>query len=210
MRKKHLSLFICTMLLLSAPNANMVLGAATTTALVTAQASESLQNEATPINEVITVQKSGTVSMKQIFSTLKKVYKDNYRPNYSIDAATLEEVYGISPKWYKSFRAEQDMISVNVDRIIVVKAKKKYKKQVLNALTGYRQSVIDESFTYPINIGKINAAKVVQYGNYFFYFILGGELGLPTKNDTTEQAMIKRASDANQLAINALDKLFKK
>lgn len=148
------------------------------------------------------------VSLERIHSAIKEVYGENYKPDSPIEQVMLEERYGIKKGWCEELIAEQDLMRIGVDIFIAVKAKEGEAAHVVEALETYKKEMIENSFVYPMNIGKVNAAEIRRYGDYVFYFILGGNLGTSGETEETEKAALIKAKEANQPAIDLLNLAF--
>lgn len=125
--------------------------------------------------------------------------EENYWPNAPLqDAAFFEERYGLSSDQYLDFMAEIPMISVNVDTLVIVRARQAKVADVEAALNAYRDSQINGAQQYPINLGKVQASKVETIGNYVVFVMLGEGAG-----DSVE-ADIAACQQTNDQAIEAI------
>lgn len=112
--------------------------------------------------------KNPEVSIKAIHAAVKESLGENYYPDMAIDEDMLEAIYGLDMGDIESFLAESPMITMNVDTLIVVKAKEGKLAKVVEDLEEYRDYLINDGFMYPMNIAKVQASEVVSYGDYPF------------------------------------------
>lgn len=125
--------------------------------------------------------------------------EENYWPNEPLlDVANFEDRYGLSSDQYLDFIAEIPVINVNVDTLVIVRARQAKVADVEAALNAYRDSQINVAQQYPINLGKVQASKVETIGNYVIFVMLGEGTG-----DSVE-ADIASCQQTNDQAIEAI------
>lgn len=152
------------------------------------------KNDGVSINEV---------PLEDVHSKVKEAYGENYIPSMPLDETMLKETYGIDPEWYEEMIAEGPMISAQIDTFIAVKAKDEKAADVQNALNAYHEVLKQDTFQYPSNLVKIQAAKVVAYGDYVFFLMLGM---IPMEvEEQGEDAILKAYEAENQKAIDAIE-----
>jgi len=148
-------------------------------------------------------------SVKKIRKTVANQYGENYVPDMPLTNDEIKERYGIQPSWYTDIIAEVPMISVNIDTLIVVKAKNKNtRKKVRKQLADYRQDQIDNSLQYPMNALKLQASRVYVKDNYVFFIMLGF-VDSSIEQTGTDEEIIEAYKAENQKAVNAINSLFK-
>lgn len=126
-----------------------------------------------------------------IFDAVKAELGENYFPNMPLDGEFLEGIYGVPAGSYDTFYGEAPMISANVDTLLVVKPAEGQMEAVLNALTTYRQGLVDDTFQYPKNIPVIQNSEVYTAGDYVVYMCLAGDTMVndePTDEDIANVA----------------------
>lgn len=147
-------------------------------------------------------------AMQEIKDAVVEVLAENYWPDTEIDAAALEELYGITPDMYDDYLAECPMISVNVDTMIIVKAKEGQEEAVRTALETYREGNISQSMQYPMNLGKIQASRIETYDNYVCFVQLGADT--TAAMDVSEEAVVEQCIEENERALDAIEKVLLK
>lgn len=151
---------------------------------------------------------SQDITMQEIKDAVKDTLAENYWPDVEIDAVTLEEVYGIKPDMYDEYLAECPMISVNVDTLIIVKAKEGQTENVVQALETYREKNISENMQYPMNLGKVQASRIESYDNYVCFVQLGADT--TAAMDVSEEAVVDQCLEENERALDAIEKALLK
>lgn len=146
--------------------------------------------------------------METIKSAVVDALGESYFPNMKMSAADLETLCGISSDLYDDYLGEVPMISVNVDSMIIVKAKEDKLSEVEDAMSAYRDSLVNSTLQYPMNIGKIQASRIETIGNYVCFLQLGGDTS--SVNEGGEEAVIKHCQDQNELAIEILYQTIEK
>lgn len=144
------------------------------------------------------------VSMEDLKNAVVEVLGENYWPNAVMEAQMLEDMYGISEDMYDEYLGETPMISVNVDTLLIIKAKEDQVQAVEEALNAYRDNEIENGLQYPMNVGKVQASRIETFGNYVCFVQLGA--------DTTEvaeqgdEAVIEHCQQENEKALDAIEK----
>lgn len=128
------------------------------------------------------------------------VGEDNYVPSMPLDAETLKSLCGVEADMYEEYVAEMPMISVNVDMLVIVKAKADKVDAVEKALKAYHDAQVADTMQYPMNLGKIQAGQVERIGNYVIY----ARLGADAVELETDEEIIAKCQEANKQAIEAI------
>lgn len=148
-------------------------------------------------------------SLKKIHKAITDKYGDNFVADVSLTKEEIKVRYGISQSWYTDISAEVPMISANVDTLVIAKSKNKNtKKKIKSALVKYRQSLVDDTMQYPMNVMKIQASRVYVKGDYVFYIMLGFIDDEIEKTGTDEQILAAYKAQ-NKKAVDAINALFK-
>ena len=116
------------------------------------------------------------ISPKSLVEAVASELSDEYWADAVLEQEILDDWYGISAEMYEEFYGQTPMISANVDALIVVKAKEEHLEDVQNALDTYRESMIQDTLQYPMNIPKIQASQINTFGNYVCFVQLGGSM----------------------------------
>ena len=74
---------------------------------------------------------------------------------------------------------------------------------VEDALDTYRESMVQDTFQYPINIPKIQASEVRTFGNYVCFVQLGADMDGMEDDD---EAAIKACQEMNGRALSVIEK----
>ncbi len=123
----------------------------------------------------------------------------DYWPSMAIPADYLEGSYGLSADMYEDYMGEMPMMSVQVDTLLIVKAKEGQAEAVEEALTAYRESLVSNTMQYPSNLGKIQASKVERIGSYVCFVLLGGDT--TAVEEQGEEAVITHCQEQNDRVI---------
>ncbi|WIV13737.1 DUF4358 domain-containing protein [Proteiniborus sp. MB09-C3] len=145
------------------------------------------------------------VDLKEIHSAVKEAFGEDYHPNRELTAEEIENFTGIKEAEIESFIAETPMISVNIDTFMAIKAKENKGSEIEESLEKYRKFLVEESVQYPMNIAKVNAAKVVRHGDYVFFLMLGK---LDDRQEATDEERLEFAKAEVQKAEEAINKFF--
>ena len=112
--------------------------------------------------------------LADVVQAVKDAYGENYLPSTPLDEQMLTDIYGLDMENVEEVIGEAPMISAHVDTFIAVKAKEGKGEAVEKELQEYLDYVVENSVNYPMNVAKVQAAKVVRHGDYVFYVMLGG------------------------------------
>lgn len=135
-----------------------------------------------------------------IHTAVKEAYGEDYIPSQAFDEITLKEVYGLSSDMYDAIIAEGPMISMHVDTFIAVHPTEGNFDNVVAALEGYRNVLVEDTMQYPMNQIKIQASKVETIGDYVFFIMLG--YGDDTLEN--EDEILASFEEQNDIAIDAI------
>lgn len=144
------------------------------------------------------------VPITEIEAAVAAAYGEDYLPNMEYDADMIETMYGIKAEWCEEELAKAPMISFNVDTFIAIKAKDDKVEAVQQALENYRDTQINNSMQYPMNIAKVNAMEVVAYDNYVFLICLG----VIPDDIEADDARLQKAEELNQIAISQIESIL--
>lgn len=143
-----------------------------------------------------------TEEMNAIKTAITDKIGENYWPTMALDPEMLESAFGVTPDMYDDYLAEMPMISTNVDTLVIVKAKEGQADAVEEVLTAYRDTLVNDTMQYPMNVGKIQASRVEKIGNYVCFVQLGGDtMGAAEKGD---EAVITHCQEANEMVIEII------
>lgn len=132
-----------------------------------------IKDNASPGIETPAVSVDELFTNEGISAVLHNTYGDNYLPSEQLDAQTINSLFNLEDSDYDAFYAEVPMISVHADEVYIFKAADTAK--ILESLNKYRDAEINQSMQYPINLPKIAASQVYDFGNGVVgYFVLGG------------------------------------
>jgi len=144
------------------------------------------------------------VSLNELYEAVKEAYGENYLPQMPYDAELFANTFGITEDLYEEFVAESPMISAQVDIFVGIKAKEGKADEIEQALSSYQENLVNNSLQYPMNLGKVEGARIYRNGDYVFYFILGGY------PEDVDEIDVEIAKKQNQLAIDTIEGLLGK
>ena len=149
------------------------------------------------------------VDLNEVHNAVKEsLGKDGYYPDREITIEELEDITGINEADIESYIAEAPMMNVSIDTFIAIKAKEGKGDIVEDSLEKYRTYLVEESFQYPMNLPKVNSAKVVRHGDYIFFLMLGGINPNMNNEDATEEESLEFAKGEIQKVEEAINKFF--
>ncbi len=127
---------------------------------------------------------------------------DDYWPSMAIPTEILEANFGLTPDMYVDYMGEMPMMSAHVDTLLIVKAAEGQEEAVETALKAYRDAQVENSMQYPMNLGKVQAAKVERMGSYVCFVLLGGDtMAVAEQGD---EAIIEQCQEHNQRALDVI------
>lgn len=147
---------------------------------------------------------SSTTNIATIKQAVVDELGENYWPNTEMPAEFLEG-YGLTSDMYNTFFGEMPMISTNVDTFIVIEAKDGKVEDVEGVLNAYREALVNDTFQYPMNVGKIQASRIATFGNYVCFVQLGADVTAVLEEG--DEAVIKHCQAQNELALEAIGKV---
>ncbi len=141
--------------------------------------------------------------MSAIRQAVVDVMGENYWPDTQLPPEYLEG-YGLTGDMYTDFFGESPMISTNVDTLIVIKASDGQIDAVEEVLNKYRETLVNDTLQYPMNLGKIQASRIEVVGDYVCFVQLGGDVMGMMETDNDEA--IQYCQEQNELALEAIGK----
>lgn len=147
---------------------------------------------------------SEDITMEEIKEAIIDTLGDNYWPDKEIDAASLEEIYGINPDMYDDYLAECQAVNENVDTLIIVKAKSDQVDNVEKALNSYLETNISDSDLYAQELNKMQAARIETFHNYVCFVQLGANT--EAANNISDEAVVDQCLEENERTLDAIEK----
>lgn len=145
------------------------------------------------------------VDLKAVHESVKESLGEDYSPNMEMTFETIESLTGIKEADVETYIAESPMISMNVDTFIAMKAKEGKGDAIEAGLEKYRKYLVEESMQYPMNLAKVNAAKVVRHGDYVFFLMLGK---YDDREEATDEERLEFAKAEVQKVEDIINKFF--
>lgn len=131
---------------------------------------------------------------------------ENYWPQMDVPAEMLPDMFGLTEDMYEEVIAQTPMISVNVDTLVIVKAKEGQEQAVADALLAWKKRNTEEAIQYPMNMGKVQAAMVETYGRYVVLTQLGADTSaLADDTEESTAAIIAHCEEANKAALAVIE-----
>ena len=105
---------------------------------------------------------------------------------------------------YKDAVADIPAMSAHVDTFVAVEAKDGKVNEVFDALTEYRDMLINDTMMYPMNELKTQSSEVYKYDDYVFFIMLGGY------NDSLEEdsELLAYYEDQNDIAKKIIEDIL--
>jgi hypothetical protein len=142
------------------------------------------------------------VSAETIFNAIKSAYGDKFMANVPMISEDYENVFGLTPDMYTEITGGMPAVTIHVDRVLVVKAADGKLKDIETALTAAKENFVKDTLQYPVNIAKVNAAKIVTKGNYAA-FIMAGDVD--ERTDVTDEDKATFAEEQVQRGVDAFN-----
>lgn len=145
------------------------------------------------------------VELITVVDAVKAAYGDDYIPNMMVEGELLESTYGLTEDMYEEVYVEVPMISANIDTLIAVKVADGRQQDVVDALTSYRDYLVNDALQYPMNQLKLQSSRVIEKDGFVFFVSLGViPMELEEEND-----IIDKAAELNDIAENAINSVLK-
>lgn len=142
------------------------------------------------------------VNIKEVHEAIKESFGEDYYPDREMDLEEIENFTGIKEEDMEEYIAEAPMMNVSVDTFIAIKAKEGKADIIEEGLEKYRTYLVEDSLQYPMNLPKVNSAKVVRHGDYVFFLMLG------KNDDEMEDAESKEALEFAQNEIKKAEEII--
>ena len=174
----------------------------------------------TPVEPPVETPEEVVVTIDDIVHTMMDTFGEYYIPTMPLDADMFNMQLGIdnakASEYYSEFYAAMPMISVQADRLYIVKTSDTNK--MAETFKAYMDIQIEDGHQYPSNLSKLQNYVITTQGDYVILFILGGYTdetpavteGMTEEQIATEQEKINVAyyEAQNEKALAALENLF--
>ncbi len=147
-----------------------------------------------------------TVDINEIAAAVEKALGENAVPGFALNEEEFKTMIGVDMKDVEKFVAKLPLMSTHVDTFIAVQAKAGKGENVEKALLANQKTIQENSLTYPMNIAKVSASKVVRYDDYVFFVMLGA---FDERDEVTEAEALKFAQEENQKYLDIISSFFK-
>lgn len=148
------------------------------------------------------------VTLAEVKTALTDALGEDYWPQAEVPADMLESLCGVTEDMYEEYLAETPMISMNVDTLIIVKAKEDKVADVEAALNAYRETLVNDTLQYPMNVGKIQASRIATFGQYVCFVQLGADTS--KELESGDEAVIEKCQQANEMALEIIENTLAK
>lgn len=147
-------------------------------------------------------QAAAQAQLQALRDAVAEVLGEDYWPNTQMPPEFLAD-YGLKEDMYEGFLGEMPMISVNVDTLILIKAKEDQVEAVEAVLNSYRDALVSDTMQYPMNLGKIQASRIEVMGQYVCFVQLGADV--TEGMEIGDEEIIRLCQEQNELAITAIE-----
>ena len=204
--KKNKILTVCSLLAVSVVlltacgkknNGNTGENTESTTPQTSSQAGNNTGN--TPAESTEPAQESRLMYLRD---AVAEALGEDYWPDSVMEPEYVQDLYGLKPDMYEDIFVETPMIGTNVDTLIIVHAKKDRVEDVEKALNTYRESEINNTMQYPMNIGKVQASRIETIDNYVLFIQLGGSS--VDAEEEGEEKVMELSREQNEKALEAI------
>ncbi len=131
------------------------------------------ENSESSSGNINSADKNSERSAQGLRDAIAKAYGDNYLPDQTLDADTLESEFGLKKDMYDEVIAEAPVIGFHPDRLVIVKAKSGKQSEVKRMLEDTLLVMKEQQMQYPVNVAKVNAGRVLEKDGYYCFMILG-------------------------------------
>lgn len=145
------------------------------------------------------------IVLKDVLAKVQAAYGEDYVPSMPVEEATLTDLFGVEKAHIASFVGEMPMMSAHVDTFIAIEAAPGKGDAVATALKAYKEAQVTSGIMYPMNIAKVNAAEVVQHGDYVFFIMLGA---FDEREEVSEAEQLTFAKEQTKIGVDAVNSFF--
>ena len=133
-----------------------------------------------------------------------KIERINYLAKKAKTAPLTADELQEQKQLREEYVAEMPMIGAHPDKVLIVKAKDGKVEDVVAQLEAARTDMIENGLHYPMNLEKVQSAKVVSKGNYAAFLLVGSANNM----SDDEEERLKFAEDEVQKAVTAFNSMF--
>ena len=148
--------------------------------------------------------------MQEIAQAIIDEYGADYAPSLDYDETHMVERLGIDPSWVEAFFGQGPMFMLSSDELIIIEATEGNVDKVLAAMQEYQRFLKEESFQYPMNMPRVQNARLVFEGNYVAFILVGKHFEYPTDGtEFDEQEVIDFVRAEFQRGVDVFESFFK-
>lgn len=147
------------------------------------------------------------VNLSDVVTAVKEAYGESYGCVEQPEEVLTEQVK-LDKNLYEEAKFEMALISVRTDKFIAVKAKEGKGEEVEKQLNAYKDTLVNESIQYPMNVPMVQASEVVRKGDYVFYVLLG-MIPDDVLTEGDDKKMAEAAKEQIKIGVDAIEKAFK-
>lgn len=142
--------------------------------------------------------------MEDLKAAVIKIIGDRYWPDEIISNTELEELTGISEDLYLDYLAEYQHSKIDIDTLIIIRAKEDKIQEVELLLNNYRDSLLQQYEEQFQNKAKVTASRIETIENYICFVQLGADTSEYIEEG--EERIISICQQENERAVDAIEK----
>ncbi len=143
------------------------------------------------------------IALHIVVDAIKENYGTMYAPSVVMDEATIQDDIGLATDLYEEVFVETCAVSTEKDMLIGVKVAEGRQEEVVEILTTYRESLVNDAMQYPMQQFKLQASQIIEKEGFVFFVTLGD---IPEMiQEKGDEAIFNQAVTMNKIAIEAVN-----
>lgn len=142
--------------------------------------------------------------MSEIKQSVEDLLGENYWPDRQLTEEELETETNITKEMYEEYLAEEMKEKTDIDRMIILRAKKNRIAELESLLNEYRDNLMVLYKDRPQELGKVEASRIEIIGNYVCFVQLGADTSAAAEGGDEE--VLALCQQENERAIDVIEK----
>ncbi len=143
------------------------------------------------------------IALQIVVDAIKENYGKMYMPSVVMDEDSIKKEIGLTSDLYEEVHVEICDIAAEKDMLIGVKVAGDQQEEVVDILTTYRESLVNDALQYPMQQFKLQASQIVEKEGFVFFVTLGT---IPeVVQEKGDEAIFDQAVIMNKIAVEAIN-----
>lgn len=140
--------------------------------------------------------------VQNIYQAVVENYGSAYLPEMQVqdDEVFMQDVFKLDASWYDAAIVEIPLMSAHVDTFAILHTTEGNLENVKNAFDAYKESLVNDSRQYPMNMPKVQSAVVQTLDDEYVMFSILSGLAYVDMEETDEAVIMAAYEESSRFA----------